>query len=83
MRIAEILENITSVGSLASDAYAAVAQQRNAAQREKTAATQQARQQQQQAGQQQLLAKRRAVKPKPLRWHKKHKSKPRRKSSVL
>jgi len=34
MRIAEILENITPVGSLAPDAYAAVAQQRNAAQRQ-------------------------------------------------
>lgn len=82
MRIAEILENITPVGSLPPDAYAAVAQQRNATQREKTAATQQARLQQQQAAQQQLLAKRRAVKPKPLKWHKKRKSKPRRKSSI-
>jgi hypothetical protein len=75
MRIAEIIENITSVGSLAPDAYDAVALQRNAAQRQQTAATQQARQRQQQATQQQLLAKRRAVKPKPLKWRKRRKSK--------
>ena len=81
MRISEILENITSVGSLPPDAYAAVAQQRNAAQLKNTVATQQA-QQQQKAAQQQLLAKRRTVKPKPLKWHKKRIPKTRRKSSA-
>jgi hypothetical protein len=70
MRIAEILENITPVGSLAPDAYAAVAQQRNAAQRQKAAAAKQAHQQQQ-VTQQQALAKRRAIKPKPIKWRRK------------
>lgn len=67
MRIAELLENITSTGSLPPAEYNAVAQQRNAAQQQKVKVARQASQQKQQQRQQQALAKSRAVKPKPIK----------------
>ena len=70
MRIAELLENITSYGSMSPAEYSAVAQQRDAAAKQKRQAAQQARQQQQKLRQQQIWAKSRAVKPKPIKFKK-------------
>lgn len=68
MRIAELLENITTYGSMSPAEYSAVAQQRDAAAKQKRQAAQQARQQQQKLRQQQIWAKSRAVKPKPIKF---------------
>lgn len=67
MRIAELLENITSYGSMSPAEYSAVAQQRDATTKQKLQATLQAKQQQQKLKQQQIWAKSRAVKPKPIK----------------
>ena len=63
MRIAEILENITSQGSLSPAEYMPIAQQRDAERKQKAQAARLERQIKQQALQQQVWSKSRAVKP--------------------
>ena len=76
MRIAELLENSTTTGTLTPSEYMPIAQQRDAKHKQKMLATRQASRQKQQALQQQVWSKSRAVKPKKRRISRGRKSKP-------
>lgn len=73
MRIFEIFENISSTGTLSPAEYNIYAAGRDADIKQKAQASRQAAQQQQ-VTQQQVLAKKRAFKPKPIKWPTRKKS---------